>query len=295
MDPRYCPSFPGRSPWNPDTGACDPLPAAPSLLAFYSDMAKENRPSLPRCRPIRKHSRRARRHISTSPDCSCSTNLRTWTFCPEKFSLKAGEHFTLVWCQQSQFEYHIHFERAPKVDTPAVSSPPPNLIHLELDSVSSAYARRHFPRTMAFLQRLEVSATSAPPKQPFVSFEFDLLNSVGAASLHNQIPALSGCIASHPGESEREALRAARYMQSLNFKEHPMSWAEDLPFPLRIWCPVGAQMEEGTNTPMNESQVSPWIFGLAKVISASILLCGFYLSLPHWIDLAGPGLHIMEQ
>jgi hypothetical protein len=82
---------------------------------------------------------------------------------------------------------------------------PPNVLVIEVDSVSVAYADRHFPLTRKFLKdhRLEkdVSAGVFQCHDDVCAADFTMFGLVGPNSIANQIPELSGCLVSRFHES----------------------------------------------------------------------------------------------
>lgn len=92
----------------------------------------------------------------------------------------------------------------------------PNIVIIEIDSVSAAYADRHLPKTRAFLRSLREehdhdshnnnnntrpdhdSADEVKPSG-VVSVSFPLFTAVGAATVHNGVASLAGCVAVYDG------------------------------------------------------------------------------------------------
>lgn len=91
---------------------------------------------------------------------------------------------------------------APPLSPPRPLAPPaalPNILFIEIDSVSRAYADRHLPKTRALLakhriQKAPSQNASAHCPTGLCAADFELSNVVGAASLVNMLAALSGCV-----------------------------------------------------------------------------------------------------
>jgi hypothetical protein len=75
----------------------------------------------------------------------------------------------------------------------------PNILFLELDSVSQAYADRHFPRTRELLNSMRLTKTEnngfkCGQNDTLCSADFKEFSVIGASSIPNQVGALGGCI-----------------------------------------------------------------------------------------------------
>jgi len=92
--------------------------------------------------------------------------------------------------------------KASKDDTRASRSP--DVLVLEIDSVSKAYAERHLPLTMQFLRKHQLRRDGSGDLHcpaGVCALDFERFAVVGANSVANQVPALSGCVVSRFHES----------------------------------------------------------------------------------------------
>jgi hypothetical protein len=180
----------------------------------------------------------------------------------------------------------------------------PNILILEIDSVSRSYAQRHLPQTFALLQKLKqqsfVPASPTPPtpptppptpsdvkpckgcrggacrcawasqsacysgdgscchtcccgqeqqretqndRQQHVVADFELFNSVGAASLVNSIAFLSGCVGAFTGVTSASTSTPAEPIPPETLRSwglQPLKHSQDTNrrnLPVRQWCP----------------------------------------------------------
>lgn len=179
----------------------------PSILSFYADMPKQRRAHVhietKRVLPIR---------ANVTAGCQCATNVNRWFECndhpwtthssPTEFK----EFFMLVDCPDQPTHLELRVVKnnilAKRVETklPKTSKPLPNIVFLELDSVSGAFADRHFPKTREFLQRFRVHYTNNGTYEcsdGICSADFtERITLAGANSIPNQVAALSGCLSS---------------------------------------------------------------------------------------------------
>lgn len=126
--------------------------------------------------------------------CKCATTSRKWANCSD---MRKGpdDEFLLVRCG-CEVDIHVGVGRQVQRGQPSnlaatqVSfrrgTVPPNVLILQLDSVSRAYAQRHLPRTWAFLTGLSETAGAV--------MNLDLFTVLGSNSLSNQYPLLTGCL-----------------------------------------------------------------------------------------------------
>lgn len=164
----------------------------PSIFSYYSDIPQTNRPKWRDHCPVRRN------HDMNGKDipCLCSTNQRTWFDCSRisRDDFRRGidyntEHFSLRSCGHQHdldhsLELDIHVKKNEQLvrtrtahadDTKklldethdaneirASFNAQPNIIFLEIDSVSLSYSERHFPKTWGLLQEHKIIGDTCP-------------------------------------------------------------------------------------------------------------------------------------
>lgn len=178
---QFCPSTPSKGE------QCQFMVDPPSILSFYSDIPRNNRPRWPEQCPSSK------KHDVIGNDvgpCQCTTNVRDWFDCShmtrEGFRSNINplsEHFSVRSCgnheSDKSLDFYIHIkknqelvdERAALAKELAKSNlakshrddeiqtsydGQPNIIFLEIDSVSLSFSERFFPQTWGLLQRHKI-------------------------------------------------------------------------------------------------------------------------------------------
>lgn len=179
-------------------------------------------------------------------------------------TLEEDDAFALVKCgprsmQARGFDVHHHEEQpqrwpetppiAPSASGPPVggstsrvqdrpAAPPPDVLVIEVDSLSTASAHRHMPQVMQLL------ATHPWLQRNVIDVELSLHSVAGRNSIPNQAAFLAGCTAvdgNMTAAPEHEAHEVVA--QALG------GW--------RLWCPKGDRTEPA------RARV-PWLFSLAK-------------------------------
>jgi len=129
--------------------------------------------------------------------CGCATpgNQGEWFSCPGdapigEAQLEPGDTYALKSCPGQPVEVTLYPDRVRPTGnvTTDADAPPPNVLFLEVDSVSLASARRHLPRTLALLAEYTACDGEGPCAVPLRGTSV-----VGRASIHNQLAALTGC------------------------------------------------------------------------------------------------------
>jgi hypothetical protein len=136
-----------------------------SMLSYYADIPrsqKETREMCPQGNPLSGAELHDRTFVST---CKCATSHRGWYDClhhPWKENSKAvefsHEYFAFVDCPNRTLSFETRVERDPSLVRRSQQQRskengglPPNILFIEVDSVSVAYADRHLPQTREFL------------------------------------------------------------------------------------------------------------------------------------------------
>ena len=210
---KYCPSHAVDL-----KGECELLPRPPSILSFFADVPRSKRPRPGiGCLNLKLENTKL---LTTPVWCQCATSHRDWHNCSE-FPWSADsenasldvEYFAMFKCDENQMQLKTRilpqknmlerFDHATKVKTKA-SKRPPNILFLEIDSVSRAYAERHFPETIALLEKHRRQISGQQHAKCFgglCAAEFKKFAVAGPNSIANQVPALSGCLVARYHES----------------------------------------------------------------------------------------------
>ena len=192
---------------------CNFMPTVPSVLSFYADIPRGNRPSFPECKS--KHSK-----DMTSDKCVCATKRHNvtgnWFPCTSKTKneehtadllIRKCSHETLPF---GTVEVDINIVRNETLVDQQIKKLPkmlkqsgkidslPNILFIEVDSVSRSAALRHLPKTMKVLQSHPIiyndteKIYSCP--SGFCGAIFNKTSVVGQQSIPNQLATLSGCL-----------------------------------------------------------------------------------------------------
>jgi Protein of unknown function (DUF229) len=116
----------------------------------------------------------------------------------------------MIDCRGTDRYFEIQVQRNPivldrveliKGSTASSSSIRPNILIMELDSVSTAYADRHFPRTRELLNSIRIQKNSTDPigfscskQETLCAVEFEAVSVVGPSSIPNQLAIFGGCV-----------------------------------------------------------------------------------------------------
>lgn len=185
-------------------GECKFMTDPPSVLSFYSDIPARNRPVWPDRCPLKNPVKSVQ---PRSKNCICATDTR------ERFDCSISRNhldfpdssYTLRSCGQhdrdSSVELGIHLSRneqliqAKKALSADSGRRLPNILFLEIDSVSLSYSTRHFPKTWSLLNQHKIVSSSDIISCPtgFCAAAFNRTSVVGQSSIVNQLAALSGC------------------------------------------------------------------------------------------------------
>lgn len=259
---RFCHSKEMHQPMGTlPTASCQFMPHPPSTVSFFSDIPRANRPIWPNCKlfPFKKPK-------NQQTKCYCATNERDWHECKKNFRMginipftNSREHFHIVSCDgetENDLTVHINISRQEDVADRFYSSrkssndrnhfndlnahsTAPNILFIEVDSVSLMSAERLFPRTQQVLKRHKISVDSEGklycPKG-VCSATFEKSSIVGRNSIPNQLAALSGCINQNFYNDENLYLHTKGKQGMFD-----------------TWCPT-----------KNIAAESPWIFSIAR-------------------------------
>jgi len=181
----------------------------PSLSSFYADIRKDHRLNQAKCysgtyttQDIFRLSKRWNKR------CRCSTNKRDWFQCNHHpwndNQGEPNEFFLFVTCDESPLHLDI---RVKKNEQRALElrqvrsrsnreSKPPNILIIEIDSVSVEYADRHLPQTRQLLKKYRATGTTDVNgcHEGLCGVDFSKFAVVGPNSIANQVAGLSGCL-----------------------------------------------------------------------------------------------------
>ena len=178
---QFCPSAPSKEK------QCRFMVDPPSILSFYSDIPRNNRPRWPDQCPISRSHDVIGNKIGP---CQCATNDRDWFDCSnisrEDFRSSINllsEHFSIRSCgnheSDKSLDFDIHIKKNQELvnqraalakelarsnlaksrrddEIQASYDGQPNIIFLEIDSVSLSFSERFFPQTWGLLQRHKI-------------------------------------------------------------------------------------------------------------------------------------------
>jgi len=194
---------------------CTFMPNPPSIFSFYADIPRKNRPSWPKCTKAD-----ATTPVNEHDICHVATTAGKWTSCSYlecKMKISTMNRpispLAAIRCDKHpHLEVDIKIERKRNIiqrhnirvkeensRTPGYDPTlMPNILFIEIDSVSMSAAERHFPKTRQLLERHRIidHTTSNAKHCPtgFCSAIFSKTSVVGQNSIPNQLAALSGCI-----------------------------------------------------------------------------------------------------
>lgn len=193
--------------------SCTKMPKPPNVLSFYADLPWDRRTRFPMdCKAMLN---KTASEASSSRRCQCATSHRKWYRCTEhpwgtsdiQSTSNPEEYFALVKCRGQKMSVDTRvaaggnfIDRIQQRDITALSQTPterPNIIFVEVDSASIAYADRHFPKTRSFLKRYAMKRDSNDQVQCnddvcAAYFEYFSLN--GPNSIANQVGQLRNAI-----------------------------------------------------------------------------------------------------
>ena len=243
--------------------------APPSILSFYADIPKEQKFQL-----IKPSSEQPLKRAKVFKGCKCASNTIPWIPC-DIHPWDTGEYqdqndnFILVDCPGRPIHLEIniipHHRLKKRSVTKRKESASTNLeniniIFLEIDSVSLAYAERHFPKTRELLKKYRIKRNDKNEYEcieGICSAEFPYTSLVGANSVPNQVAALSGCISSTTQDlcgfdldyaSEGYICDDPNSIHN-GFQLHRIRKVSKLAY----WCP---------NQDLNATK-TPWLFGVS--------------------------------
>ena len=206
-------------------------------------------------------------------NCRCASQRVPWRPCISNANLIGKEEglvdvmhlenddaFALVKCGANEklargFDVH---HRSLLVPPPAMrtaeggasrmggDSPPPDVLVIEIDSLSRAAARRHLPQLMQLLE------THPRLREQYVDVEFKLLGVTGSNSIPNQAALLGGCTAVFGNDASQ--LHDGTLLHD-GEQLIPAGRQSMMASGFRLWWPQ-------SNTTKNASP--PWLFATAK-------------------------------
>lgn len=183
--------------------SCTKMPKPPSILSFYSDISPTKRTHFSiNCDLL---GNKPASVASLATRCQCATSHRGWYRCgehpwgPEEMhsTKNPEEYFALVKCRGQKMSVDTRVVpggdlvsqlRQRKLTANSRSSP--NVIFIEVDSVSVAYADRHLPETRAFLKRYRLRKNSLGQiecNDSVCSPDFKYFSLSGPNSIANQV------------------------------------------------------------------------------------------------------------
>ena len=179
------------------------------MLSYYADIPKRRKFRKPQCDLSKMPS--MKELMSRTPKrCKCATSHRDWYNCPWYPWLskhdRPEEYFVMMDCPGNSLHVETRVVRndailqriAASVSASAATSHteekpksiPPNILFIEVDSVSLAYANRHFPKTTEFLRKYRIQKNADGThacKDGICAAEFSNFTITGPNSISNQV------------------------------------------------------------------------------------------------------------
>jgi hypothetical protein len=212
---------------------CTFIPGPPSVFSFYADISREHRPSWPEC--TRDEGKSIQMAEKEECLCATNQPRKeSWIPCNspqleniDKIRDQKADPLRMKRCKISESSPYINllsrsFLSTPKVqyrmnininvtaresilkrsraskayNVPLEAEPLPNIVFIEIDSLSESASRRHLLKTSALLKshgivKNEEHGVHCP--SGFCAATFSKTSIVGRASIPNQLAALSGC------------------------------------------------------------------------------------------------------
>lgn len=190
------------------------FPTPPSILSFYADIPRDHRLKHNLFKQHSKASTLFRLSAKRGLTCKCSTSHRSDLFPCDRHPWKApgskkDEYFFLLGCEG--FPLHLEMSvprRSPRlselrnIQTTYTSKREdntalPNILYIEVDSVSVEFADRHLPRTRELLKKYRtiggINGSNEQCHNGICGVEFSKFAINGPSSIPNQVASLSGC------------------------------------------------------------------------------------------------------
>eukprot|EP00928_Gymnodinium_smaydae_P026173 TRINITY_DN20627_c0_g1_i1.p1 TRINITY_DN20627_c0_g1~~TRINITY_DN20627_c0_g1_i1.p1 ORF type:complete len:1488 (+),score=79.68 TRINITY_DN20627_c0_g1_i1:36-4466(+) len=185
--------------------SCLRLRVPPAALSFYADIAR-SRAHVRQC-PLGSYYSFVQENLSIGFNsarpkcgpraCQCATAASRWQKCAG-FQRHETDDFILVDCC-GRADIHVGVQRQPALVQRFHHIRPrlplswdayglPNILIIQLDSVSRQFAERHLPHTWSVLNNLSSSTSS-----PHVRVDLELMSVIGPTSVPNQLALLTGC------------------------------------------------------------------------------------------------------
>lgn len=227
---------------------CRFMAEPPSVFSYFADIPLNNRPRWPKACPL------AKKRLASQSDCLCASDKKDWHRCSSGDET-SQDNYSLRSCGQhdldSSLEVKIHVKREEELAESRrklaahtenqlgldSSHSQPNILFIEVDSVSLAASERHFRKTWSLLKQYAIGGDGSCQSE-WCAAAFNQTSVVGQSSIVNQLAALSGCL-TNADKSE-------------NLKKYPKGH-----------CPIGGQSSLGIN---NKTSVAydHWLFDVAE-------------------------------
>jgi len=198
-----------------DKQICTFVSQPPSLSSFFSDISKDRRPRWPKCSKRKSLQKLGQ---TLSPACRCASDDLDWHDCAgvHPWSSPRNQNtFAMIMCEEDplSISLDIRLNRLKKYvkknshplekslkqreSEKTVNVANFNILFIEIDSVSHAYADRHLIKTNNLLKKYNAQKDEESGKLTCpagtCAFTFEKSSVVGGNSIPNQIAELSGC------------------------------------------------------------------------------------------------------
>ena len=184
----------------------------PSIFSYFTDIPQNNRPKWPKACPLAK-----KRQTVHQSDCLCASDKKGWHQCSSGGGTSL-DNYSLRSCGQHDLDTSLEIDIHVKRDEALVESrqklaaytknrlgiessySQPNILFIEVDSVSLAASERHFRKTWSLLKKYGIGSDGSCQSE-WCAAAFNQTSVVGQSSIVNQLAALSGCLI-HAGRYE---------------------------------------------------------------------------------------------
>lgn len=267
---RYCDLLKARNP-NEELNQSEMVSPA-SMLSFFADIPICQKKAKEKCLTGTVFAEKELFTNRFPESCLCSTSHRNWYSCDEHpWSQESAsthpaypqEYFAFVDCPDKTLHFETRFERDPDIlnGLDLIShrnERPPNILFIEVDSVSIAHADRHFPKTREYLRkhRIRSGGSTYSCESGICAADFTRFSVSGPNSITNQVSALSGCLTTHSSDAGTCAVdtdgNICNVTEAREFGLQRLKTFNDV----SVWCSPDAILDK--------PGVSPWMFDVAR-------------------------------
>ena len=268
---RYCDLFDNTTQTNSSSDSLAEMDSPPSMLSFFADIPRTQKYQKQECGASKSPPDLFEKSIPS--DCLCSTSHRDWHSCEGRYpwddrsSSYPHEFAALVDCPRRDLHFDLRLVKDEKIlsrlnrtkTKTKTTGRKPNILFIEIDSVSVAHADRHFHRTRELLGRYRIHKNAENTfrcASGLCAVEFSRFSLTGPNSITNQVSAWSGCITT-PATEMCERDRNSGICNDPTKLEYGLRHYKTFGL-VSSWCHVD------TNADAGSPSKSPLIFDVAR-------------------------------